>query len=165
MTQKDVLLAVLDLRMREERLEASAGRAGTLLPYEAPVFPVVEQTPPPEKMKSKHETEPLLDETRLYDMSTTELVQVCQHLGFAHAARHVDRDTLIGLVLGEVQGDIADPLDTVRRKTFVFVEGNKRLMVSKMRCSLHCPTCPHHKVVECYSANHDIVDAQPDPET
>lgn len=162
----DLVRLVLELKARVERLEASVGRAGNLLPYEPPTFPTIEPIQTEEQprnavKKQKNEPAPVLDETRLYDMSHTELVQACAALGIENAGRHVERDALIALILGEMQGEIIDPLEAVRRKTFSFVNGNKSLMISKMRCSLHCPTCPHHKVVECYAANHDIVDAQP----
>jgi hypothetical protein len=30
-----------------------------------------------------------------------------------------------------------------------------------MNCDLHCPTCPHDKVVQCYTINHDRIDPVP----
>lgn len=166
MRHDDLVRVMIDLKTRVERLEASVGKAGNLLPYEPPAFPTVdpvyteEEQPRNPVKKQKQEPAPVLDETRLHDMSDTELAQACTLLGIENAGRHVEREALIALILGEMQGEIIDPLAAARRKTYSFVNGNKSLMISKMRCSLHCPTCPHHKVVECYAANHDIVDAQ-----
>lgn len=163
MKETDLVRTLLDLRVRLERIEASVGRAGLLAPYEPPAFPVVElQTKNADtKMKKKAEPPQTMDETRLTEMSHSELVQAAVLIGFVHASRQVSREGLIDLILGAAQHEPADPLAEIRVKTYAFVQGNRRLMISKMRCSLHCPTCPHHKVVECYTANHDIVDAQP----
>jgi hypothetical protein len=30
-------------------------------------------------------------------------------------------------------------------------------MVSNVSCDLDCPACPHRRVVECYTDNHDLV--------
>ena len=160
---KDLLRTILELRHRVDRLEQSCGRAGILDAYQPPSIPTVDPEPEPQPMttKKKADAPPPLDETRLWEMSHSEVVQVAQMVGFEHASRAISKDELIGLILGDLQGVVDDPLDVVRSRTFAFVRGNRRLMVSKMRCSLHCPTCPHHRVVECYSANHDIVDAQP----
>lgn len=162
MKETDLVRTLLDLRTRLERIEASVGRAGLLTPYEPPVFPVAEpQIKSADKMKKKAEPPQTIDETQLTKMSHSELVQAAVLFGFPHASRQVSRDDLIDIILGVTQHEPVDPLAEIRSKTYAFVQGNRRLMISKMRCSLHCPTCPHHLVMGCYTANHDIVDAQP----
>lgn len=160
---KELLSIILELRHRVDRLEQSCGRAGLLDAYQPPPIPTVDPEPVPAPMptKKKADVPPPLDETKLWTMSHSEVVQAAHTVGFAHASRAIAKNVLIGLILGELQGEPADPLALIRERTFGFVRGNRSLMVSKMRCSLNCPTCPHHRVVECYTANHDIVDAQP----
>lgn len=114
-------------------------------------------------MKRKKSESPLdreLDLSRLDEMSDTELVQVARLLGFENASRAYHRDDLVAMVLGEVvtPEEVEDPLQEIREKIHNYVRGNRRIMVSMLMCDLHCPPCPHDKVVECYATNMDIID-------
>lgn len=159
MKQADLVKTLALHEARLQRLEAAVGQAGVLPPYQSPELPELEKPPEPEVRNVKKKAEPFtLDVTKLDAMSHTELVQVCRTLGFEHASRQLLREDLVGLILGEVEGEVIDPLSGVREKTHAFIEGNRSLMASLMRCDLNCPTCPHDIVVECYAVNHQKVE-------
>jgi hypothetical protein len=98
-----------------------------------------------------------VDLTLLEEMSESELVAVARLVGYPTASRRLLPEDLISLILGEVDEPPEDPLVDIREKIFDFVDGNQRILRSQMSCDLHCPTCPHHKVVECYTVNQDKV--------
>jgi len=100
--------------------------------------------------------DPELDPTRLGECSDSELVAICRKLGFLTASRAMHRDDLISLARMEIEAP-PDLLHEIRLKTHKKVRG-KQLLRTVMNCDLHCPTCPHDKVVQCYAINHDRVD-------
>jgi len=101
-----------------------------------------------------------IDPTRLDECSDSELVEIAQYMGFENVSRAMMRDDIISLILGDEDEEPGmDLLAGIRRKIFAYVEGNRSMMpVAQMRCDLHCPTCPHQMVVDCYTVNQDLVD-------
>jgi hypothetical protein len=101
--------------------------------------------------------ETAVDITKLQQLNETELVTIAREAGYESASRQLLREDLIDLILGE--RDVpSDPLEGPRRKIYSYVKGNERIMPSQMPCDLHCPTCPHHQVVECFTVNRDMVE-------
>ena len=108
-------------------------------------------------MATKKQTEPQIDLTELAEMNDSELVEVARLVGYPAASRMIPRDDLISLILGEID-EVADPIAGVRQRMYAFVQGNKTMITGKFDCDFYCPGCPHPKVVECYSDNHDLAD-------
>lgn len=107
--------------------------------------------------RRKRKTDHVIDVTRLCDLSETELVAVAHLAGYKTASRQMLRDDLIALILGEADEPM-DCLSGPRELTYAYVKANEAIMASMMPCDLHCPTCPHHQVVECYTTNRDLVE-------
>ena len=106
--------------------------------------------------KGEHQIDP----TRLDECSDSELVAIAQYMGFENVSRALMRDDIIDLILGK-EGEEAgmDLLGDIRKKIYAYVQGNRSMMpVDQMRCDLHCPTCPHQMVVDCYTVNQDLVE-------
>lgn len=92
------------------------------------------------------------------DLSDSELVEVAKLIGAQHANRSLGRAKLLEVILeANFPGPEDDPLNAIRERTWRYIQ-NHPVLVSLMTCSLHCPTCPANKVVECYSTNQDLVD-------
>jgi hypothetical protein len=155
MKQSDLVKLVLQLQQRIEVLEEHV--LGTLPPS---IVPPQRMAPEPEKKRRKKPTPAEdsfeLDLTKLADMSTSEIAQICRRMGTPHASRALTRDDLIALMMGE-DVIVEDPLARIREGTFDFVEGNKTVLRSIMRCSLHCPTCDHDQVIGCWNTNQETV--------
>lgn len=101
--------------------------------------------------------EPEVDLERLEEASNTELVQICRQVGELHVGRHVLREDLIALILGEAVF-YEDVLADWRKRTFAFVTKHRRsINVGQMDCDFYCPSCPHNKVIECWADNHEQV--------
>jgi hypothetical protein len=145
---------MLDLLRRVEILEEQV--LGTLPSVIEPVYAKEPEKKPRKKKAPPKEEAFDLDLSKVSDMSTTEIVQICTKMGHAYASRALHREDLISLLVGETI-DVEDPLEEHRSKTFEFVRNNKRMLTSVMSCDLHCPTCPHGQVVECWSDNEDKV--------
>ncbi len=110
-----------------------------------------------QKPRRRKKNEYDIDVTRLDGLSESELVVIAQMAGYHKASRHLHRDDLINLILGEAD-DCLDVLAPAREMIYAYVKANERIMRSQMPCDLHCPTCPHHQVVECFTANRDLVE-------
>jgi hypothetical protein len=108
----------------------------------------------------RRKREQKIDLTRLHECSDTELVQIARAIGFNGAGRHLLREDLTALILGELDGDPEDAIADIRERIYNYVRGNRRIMISQLSCDLHCPACPHIKILECYSENHDKVDPE-----
>jgi len=98
-----------------------------------------------------------LDLLRLGELCETELVEVAHVVGYPTASRQMLPEDLIALILGEAD-DPMDCLSTIRETVHTYVRENASIMASMMPCDLHCPTCPHHQVVECFNVNRDLVE-------
>ena len=96
-----------------------------------------------------------LDLSRLNECNLTELIQIARHAGYPDVSRQMPREEIEALLWGD-EVHVEDPLMEVREQTFNYLQGNS-VMLSGLTCSTHCPTCPHDRVVDCYSRNHDIV--------
>tara|TARA_Y100000034_G_C6865901_1_gene394636 strand:- start:831 stop:1178 length:348 start_codon:yes stop_codon:yes gene_type:complete len=103
------------------------------------------------KKKTKWEFDPM----RLDEASHTELVQIARTLGFTHATLQVPREDLINIILGD-EYELEDPLVEIRSLTLDYIRGNS-LMLSALRCSTECMTCPHERVVNCFASNSDLI--------
>lgn len=163
MTKTEELRLLLELRGRIERLEAVLGARGEL----PPMRPIHVEVPPDlrraeeielPKVKERPMQTYEVDPTLIGYMSHSEIVQVCRDAGYPNASKQIPQEDLVSLLFGESDCVPEDPLEEVRRRTYNFVNGNKRMLISTMRCDLNCPACPHNRVVECYTENHDIVD-------
>jgi hypothetical protein len=97
----------------------------------------------------------VLDVLALDQANHTELVQIARELGHPHANRQVPQEDLIDLILG-ADFPVEDPLAEIREKIYAHVTGNS-IMLSGLDCSVHCPTCPHDRVVACFAENSDLV--------
>ena len=153
--QSEVTQIVLDLIRRIEILEEHV--IGKLPGSVEP--PKVEAAAPKKAKKSAPKEvvdEFDLDMSKLPLMSNSELAQICARIGFPNASRSLHRDDLIGLIAGD-EIDIEDPLSEQRENTFAFVSNNRKMLTSVLTCDMHCPTCPHHQVIECWSDNKDLV--------
>ena len=145
MKHSDLLKLVISLEERITALEEEQELAQTRTPNFK------------EMAKRRKQKEPDIDLTKLDEMSDSELVAAALLVGHEHASRAIVREDLIALILGEVD-EIEDVLQPIREKTYNFVKGNRSVMKSLVDCDMYCPACPHHKVVDCYTDNHDIVD-------
>ena len=156
--QSDIAQLVVDLIRRVEVLEEHViGKLpGSVEPPKqaAPEKPA--KKPKKKVEKAPEEDEFDLDLGKIPLMSNTELVQICNRIGFTSASKSLHRDDLINLLVGE-EVNVDDPLEEQRAKTFDFVSNNKKMLTSVLTCDMHCPTCPHHQVVECWSDNKDLV--------
>jgi hypothetical protein len=106
-------------------------------------------------MKRKKSDKWDFDPLSMDEASHGELIQLARRLGATHASRQVPREDLEDLILG-VEIPVEDPLDYIRRETFDYISKNS-LMLSTLRCSTHCPTCPQAGVVHCFAINSDLV--------
>tara|TARA_B100000131_G_scaffold304437_1_gene329452 strand:+ start:1785 stop:2279 length:495 start_codon:yes stop_codon:yes gene_type:complete len=158
MKTSDMARMILDLQRRLEILEEHV--LGTLPEI---VEPPTKDDPSPPKSSSKKKEEVIedfeLDLGKLPMMSTTEIVQACILHGHVNASRAMLREDLIDLLMGEPI-DVEDPVEDIRNKTYSFVQENELMLRSQMQCDLHCPSCPNNTVVQCWTANHDLVDPQ-----
>jgi hypothetical protein len=112
----------------------------------------------PKKKKTKKSSgEFSVDLSALPSLSESELVSIAHLVGYENASRGMHRDDLIDLIISGAS-DCDDVLAPIREVIYSFVKGNERIMRSQMPCDLHCPTCPHHQVVECFTTNRDLVD-------
>ena len=160
--ESEVVRLLMDVLRRVEILEEQV--IGSL--PSALDLPETPEKPAPKKKKSKtvqahlkevREGEEFdLDLSKLGAMSTTEIAQICNKMGHTHASRALHREDLITLLVGE-DINIEDPLEEHRRKTFEFVQNNQQMLTSVLSCDMHCPTCPHRQVVECWTDNKDLV--------
>ena len=155
MKQSEQTRLMIDLLRRVEILEELT--LGTL----PSIIEPVEATEPAAKKATKKRAAPKeesfdLDLSKVGGMSTTEIAQICNKMGHLYASRAMHREDLISLLVGEAI-DVEDPLEEHRGRTFEYVQNNKRMLTSVMSCDLHCPTCPHSQVVECWSDNEDKV--------
>ena len=96
-----------------------------------------------------------LDVTKLHECNLTELVQAARRVGYPEVSRQMPRDDIEGLILGE-DVHLEDPLVEVRERIHDYLHGNS-VMLSGLQCSTDCMRCPHDRVVDCYSRNHDQV--------
>jgi hypothetical protein len=155
--QSEVVQLLLDIVKRVEVLEEHViGK----LPgsVEPPPKVEVKKAAPKKKKKVEElaEEEFDLDMGKIPLMSNSELAQICSRIGFPYASRSLHRDDLVSLIAGEDIG-VDDPLEEQRTRTYGFVNNNKKMLTSVLTCDMHCPTCPHHQVVECWSDNKDLV--------
>ena len=82
---------------------------------------------------------------------------ICRKLGISHASHQLPRDDLEGLIVGERDERIQDPLRAVRRGIQTYLD-NQTVMLSALDCSMKCVTaCPPDRVIACLSRNHDHV--------
>ena len=155
--ESEVVRLVMDLLKRVEILEEQVlgSLPSVLAPPERPEKPEVPKKPA-KKKKPAQEEEFDLDLSKLGAMSTTEIAQICNKSGHTYASRALHREDLINLLVGEPIS-IEDPLEEHRRKTFAFVQDNKQMLTSVLTCDMHCPTCPHRQVVECWTDNKDLI--------
>ena len=159
MKQSDMLKLLLSLDDRVNRLESIVEGVPEKT---ARVEPTIERKAPKKRTQTaKKKPEPKADDfhldlSKLEDMSNTELVSSCRASGHIHASRAMHRNDLEALLIGEPI-EVEDPLVEIRETTYAFVQGNSSILKSVMKCDLHCPTCPHNKVIECWATNHDIV--------
>jgi hypothetical protein len=154
MNQSEQTRLTIDLLRRVEILEEVI--LGTLPSIIEPVEAEELTTKKVRKKKAPKEDSFDLDLSKIGGMSTTEIAQICNKMGHLYASRAMHREDLISLLVGEAI-DVEDPLEEHRSKTFEYVQNNKRMLTSVMSCDLHCPTCPHGQVVECWSDNEDKV--------
>jgi len=106
-------------------------------------------------MSRKKKTGWDFDPQRLDEVSLSELVQIARYMGHTHATHQVPREELENLLLGE-DFEVEDPLEIIREKTHEYIKGNA-VLLSTLRCSSHCPTCPHERVVHCFAMNSDLI--------
>jgi len=156
MQQSEQTRLMIDLLRRVEILEEQV--LGTLPSIIEPVEAKEADVKKVNKKKPAPPKEELfdLDLSKISSMSTTEISQICNKMGHLYTSRAMHREDLISLLVGEAI-DVEDPLEEHRSKTFEYVQNNKRMLTSVMSCDLHCPTCPHNQVVECWSDNEDKV--------
>lgn len=96
-----------------------------------------------------------LDLTRLDECNLTELIQAARRAGYPHVSEQMPREDIELLLLGdEVHQE--DPLHQIRQDLHDYLVGNS-VMLSGLDCSTRCLVCPHARVVDCYSRNHDLV--------
>lgn len=107
------------------------------------------------RKKKKKTAQFRVDLSRIDECNLTELIQTAQRMGHAHVGRHMDREDIEDLLFGE-ELPVTDPLEGARDRLFQYVTGNS-IMLSAHSCSLHCPTCPKNRVVDCLTRNHDLV--------
>ena len=156
--QSEVAQLVVDLVRRVEILEEHViGKLpGSVkpppLPEEVDVVPMKKVR----KAASVEDKEFDLDLSKVPLMSDSEIAQICERVGMVGASRSLHRDDLVSLLVGETTG-VEDPLENQRKKTFHFISNNRKMLTSVLTCDMHCPTCPHHQVVECWSDNKDLV--------
>jgi hypothetical protein len=98
-----------------------------------------------------------VDVTQLRGLCETELVAIARLVGYKHASRQMLPEDVITLILGEADEPL-DSLSEPRGRIYTYVKANESIMASLMPCDLHCPTCPHHQVVECFTVNRDLVE-------
>ena len=98
-----------------------------------------------------------IDPSKLGDLCETEPVTIAKLVGYKNASRQLLREDLISLILGEMDAPV-DCLQEPRTLIYAYVKANKSIMASLMRCDLHCPACPHHTVMECFTVNRDLVE-------
>jgi hypothetical protein len=98
-----------------------------------------------------------IDTSNLEGLCETELVAIAKFAGYRTASRQMLPEDLISLILGEADEPI-DCLAEPRGLLHSYVKANTSIMASMMPCDLHCPTCPHHMVVECFTVNRDLVE-------
>lgn len=91
-------------------------------------------------------------------MSLSELVTIARTGGMVNASRATPREKLEQFLMGTTVEAEPDILEGIRQRTSDYVSNNLRIMRSLLSCDLVCATCPHAKVIECYSENHDLVD-------
>ena len=122
--------------------------------------PLVPKRKPRQVRFRKRKDTYYIDPTRLDECGESELVAISHLLGFENTSRAMTRDDLIELILGEAEEELGvDILSDVRTTIHAYVNGNRSLISPvEMRCDLHCPTCPHQRVVECYTVNQDLVE-------
>ncbi|MEC8306399.1 MAG: hypothetical protein VXZ72_00870 [Chlamydiota bacterium] len=156
--QSDIAQLVVDLIRRVEVLEEHViGKLpGSVEPPKQAASEKPTKKPKKKVEKAPEEDEFDLDLGKIPLMSDTELVQICNRIGFTSASKALHRDDLVNLLVGE-EVNVDDPLEEQRTKTFDFVSNNKKMLTSVLTCDMHCPTCPHHQVVECWSDNKDLV--------
>ena len=105
----------------------------------------------------------------LTSCSHEELVQILWKLGKPEASKQVREADAIDIIKSIalhrdifsspedfIERDIEDPVEEIRKKTFAYIN-KEQVDVSNMSCSLHCPTCPHYTVVECWTDNSDLI--------
>ena len=122
--------------------------------------PVIPKKKLRKKKRRRKKTDIIIDPTALHECSESELVAITHELGFEDTSRAMTRDDLIEVILGQSDEEPGvDILGSVRSKIYAYVKGNRSMIsAAEMRCDLHCPTCPHHRVVECYTVNQDLVE-------
>jgi hypothetical protein len=98
-----------------------------------------------------------IDPSCLAGLCETELVAIAHLAGYKTASRQMLPEDLISLILGEAD-EPTDCLAEPRGMIHSYVKVNTSIMASMMPCDLHCPTCPHHMVVECFTVNRDLVE-------
>lgn len=99
-----------------------------------------------------------IDISKIEEMSESELVELAHAVGYETATRQLLREELIDLILGGRQTIPEDPVQSIRERTWAYVEKNTRIMRSQMPCDLDCLNCPSRTVLVCYTVNHDYVD-------
>ena len=93
-------------------------------------------------------------------LNVTELVQLCRNREFRSAHRGLGRDTLIGLLEGEVDYSKCspDPVDAERELMCYFQEALPDKVFQQLTCSdqnYYCPDCPPGRVIACAVINID----------
>lgn len=111
----------------------------------------------PKPKKPKKSSEPVVDLSKINDMSESELVEIAHLMGIAAASRQLPREELVDLILGMRETPLEDPIAGIRERTHRYVQTN-RVMVSQLPCDLDCPKCPVREVVACYAVNNDLFD-------
>tara|TARA_Y100000310_G_scaffold292734_1_gene321763 strand:+ start:2550 stop:2897 length:348 start_codon:yes stop_codon:yes gene_type:complete len=106
-------------------------------------------------MARKKKNRSTFNPMRMDEASHSELVQLARLIGHSNVSTQIPREDLEDLILGE-EISVEDPLDYIREKIFEFIKGNS-LMLSTLRCSTHCPSCPYEGVIHCFATNSDLV--------
>ena len=93
-------------------------------------------------------------------LNLSELVQLCRDNAFRSAHRGLGRDTLIGLLEGEVDYKTCspDPVDAERELMCYFQEKQPDIVFQQLTCSdqnYYCPDCPAGRVISCAVINID----------
>jgi hypothetical protein len=94
------------------------------------------------------------------EINTTELVHLCKKAGYLIAHRGLGRDTLIGLLKGQVQNEdcAPDPVDDDRELMCYFQQEHPDITFNQLKCAdqhYYCPDCPPGRVIYCAVYNID----------